>query len=108
MAADEGSAQILRDALADVAHIEKRMFGGVAFMVRGHMVLGTTKSGAIFRVGKAADATALALPGVRPMNFTGKVMAGFVECGPETLGEQAILGTLTGLALAFNKSLPPK
>ncbi len=108
MPQDEGHAQILRDALAEVAPLEKRMFGGTAFMVRGHMALGSTRTGAIFRVGKAAAAVALALPGVRPMNFTGKAMAGFVECGPETLAVPKIVKTLTGLALAFNKTLPPK
>ncbi len=108
MAEDPGKVELLRDALGDLRTTEKRMFGGTCFMLRGHMLCGTVRAGAIFRVGKANDAAALALPGVRAMNFTGKEMSGFVEVGEETLAEDATLAALIGLALDFNKSLPPK
>jgi hypothetical protein len=108
MAGDEGAAQMLRGSLGDLPCVEKRMFGGVCFMLNGHMTCGTTKGGAIFRVGKTGDVAALALTGVRPMNFTGKDMAGFVECGPDVLAEDGLRDRLVELALAFNKTLPPK
>lgn len=108
MAEDPGKVEQLREALGEIRTTEKRMFGGTCFMLRGHMLCGTVKAGAIFRVGKAQDAAALTLPGVRPMNFTGKEMAGFVEVGEETLADDATIGALVRLALAFNNSLPPK
>ena len=59
MAYDEGLAQIMRDDLCDVIGIsEKKMFGGIAFMYAGHMVCGTHKDGAMFRVGKDQEAEA--------------------------------------------------
>ncbi|MGQ0609875.1 MAG: TfoX/Sxy family protein [Paracoccaceae bacterium] len=108
MAEDPGKIELLREALGEVRTTEKRMFGGTCFMLRGHMLCGTVKAGAIFRVGKGHDAAALALPGVRPMNFTGKEMSGFVEVDEMTLAEEATVGALMALALDFNKSLPPK
>lgn len=76
---NEAIAKRLRAALAGKRGIaEKRMFGGVCFMLRGNMLCGTGKSDFMFRVGKAQDAEALARPGARPMDITGRKMAGFV------------------------------
>lgn len=108
MTYDLGSAQMLRDALDGRATVEKRMFGGIAFMLNGHMAFGVHKNGAMFRIGKAADAVARALPGVGPMVFTGKPMAGYVECSDAVLGQDTTRQTLVALALDFNKTLPPK
>ena len=108
MAFDAGSAELLREALGARAVVEKRMFGGIAFMLNGHMCCGVHKDGAMFRIGKAADSQALDLPGVRPMGFTGKPMAGYVECSDAVLGVDVTRQTLIGLALVFNKTLAPK
>ena len=61
---------------------EKRMFGGMCFLLRGNMLCGTGKTDFMFRVGKERDAEALARPGARPMDFTGRVMKGFVWVDP--------------------------
>jgi hypothetical protein len=61
---------------------EKRMFGGVCFLLRGNMLCGTARSAFMFRVGKAQDAAALARPGARQMDFTGRKLAGFVFVDP--------------------------
>jgi len=59
VAYDEVLAQVMRDDLYDVIGIsEKKMFGGIAFMYAGHMVCGTHKDGAMFRVGKDQEAEA--------------------------------------------------
>ena len=108
MAYDAGSAQMLRDALDGLPVVEKRMFGGIAFMLNGHMTCGVHRNGAMFRVGKPADAAARALHGVGPMVFTGKPMAGYVECGDAVLGDDATRQSLIAMALAFNKTLAPK
>ena len=108
MAYDAGSAQMLRDALEPLPVVEKRMFGGIAFMVNGHMACGVHKNGAMFRVGRQAGSTARALPGVGPMVFTGKPMDGYVEISDAALGDDATRAQLIALALAFNKTLAPK
>ena len=108
MAYDEGLAQLMRDALADAPFTEKRMFGGLCFLLHGNMVCGVHKGGAMFRVGKPNDATARAIDGVGPMMFTGKPMQGFVECVDEVVSDDARRAALIGLSLAFSKSLPPK
>ena len=63
MAYDPGLAQILRDALADLPITEKMMFGGLAFLLHGHMVCGVHKGGAMVRV---MNASVLLLPARRP------------------------------------------
>ncbi len=57
---------------------EKKMFGGVAFMLDGKMCCGVHKNNLIVRVGPERNEKALAMPYSRPMDFTGKPMKGFV------------------------------
>ena len=76
---NEALAGRLRAAVAGKKGLsEKRMFGGVCFLLRGNMLCGTGKSDFMFRVGKAQDGEALARPGARPMDITGRKMPGFV------------------------------
>jgi hypothetical protein len=108
MPLDPGLVELLRDDLADTPGIsERKMFGGIAFMQYGNMMCGVSKDGLMFRVGKAAEAEALAMPHVRPLGFTGRPMGGFVEVGPEA-AEDAPRDQLLALALAYCKTLPPK
>jgi TfoX/Sxy family transcriptional regulator of competence genes len=57
---------------------EKKMFGGLAFMVDGAMTVGVTGTDLMVRVGPDAHAEALGLPHARPMDFTGRPMKGYV------------------------------
>ena len=108
MAYDEGAAQTLRDELADLPLQEKNMFGGLCFMLHGHMLCGVHKGGAMFRVGPDQYQTALSLPGGGPMMFTTKPMKGFVECSSEAFEDDSLRNAFLSLALHFVKSLPPK
>lgn len=109
MAYDENSAQILRDRLEAFQGVEeKRMFGGLCFMLQGNMLCGVHKGGAMFRVGKDRHDEALRIDGVRPMTFTGRPMGGMVESDDGLLEEDALREAVLGLALAFVTSLPPK
>ena len=110
---DEALATRFRTALADTQNVtEKRMMGGVCFMVNGNMVGGAhrEKSGEgvfMFRVGKENEPEALGRPGARPMINGTRRMRGFVfvddeECGSEALDEWIVL------ALSFVTSLPAK
>lgn len=58
--------------------VEKKMFGGYCWMLRGHMLCGVEVGRLMFRVGAAQEADALSRPGARPMDITGKPMKGFV------------------------------
>jgi TfoX/Sxy family transcriptional regulator of competence genes len=108
MAYDPGLAQTLRDALADLPITEKKMFGGLAFLLHGHMVCGVHKGGAMVRVGKAGYDEALTLAGVTPMMFTGKPMVAMVDVSDASVENDSIRGRLLDLALATVRALPPK
>lgn len=108
MAYDEGLAQILRDDLAGEPVSERKMFGGLAFLLHGHMVCGIHKGGAMFRVGKAHEAEALALPGVGQMLFTGKPMAGMIDVADDAIATDSTRARLMQMALSIARALPPK
>lgn len=80
----------------------RRMFGGICFMVNGNLVIGTHKGGLIVRIGPDAMAQAQAL-GAMPMVMAGRTMKGWVSVeAPKDLP------LWIGLALAFNRTLPPE
>jgi hypothetical protein len=108
-AADELAARIR----ALIGHrpgiAEQRMFGGVAFMLDGNMLVGPLKDGGLLaRVGKDVYADALELPGVSPMTFTGREMPGFVEVHDEGIETDDDLAGWIARAEAFVKTLPKK
>ena len=86
---------------------EKTMFGGVCFLHRGNMLCGTAKQGFMFRIGKDQDAAALVRPGARPMDFTGRPMAGFVWVDPAACDAKA-LRRWVALAEGYVAALPAK
>ncbi len=109
MAIDEGAAQIFRDDLAGTDGIsERRMFGGLCFMLNGNMLCGVNKDGGMFRVGKDNEGAALAVPGSRPLGFTGRKMGGMVEVSEDALANDETRGALLALALAFASGLQAK
>lgn len=109
MAYDAGSAQILEEALADIDGItNKKMFGGLCFLLNGNMLCGVHKDGGMFRVGKENEDAALAVEGARPLGFTGRKMGGMVEVTDDCIADDAQRSELLGLALGFVGSLPPK
>lgn len=109
MAYDEGSAQILQDALLDVnGVVEKRMFGGLCFMLNGNMLCGVHKGGGMFRIGKENEAAALAVDGASELGFTGKKMGGMVEVTDECVADDERRQELLRLALDFVGNLPAK
>ena len=92
MAYSEALVARIRAALASRTDVmEKKMFGGVAFMVRGHMLGGAVKGRYMFRVGKALHAEALQRPGASPMDFTGKPLGGFVYVDADACAQPAQL-----------------
>lgn len=109
MAYDEGLAERVRDALSDCGDItEKRMFGGLCFMVTGHMCCGIVDDTLMARVGPQAYDECLKQPHAREMDFTGRPMKGLVFVGPGGLEEDDELTAWMDRCLAFVSSLPAK
>ena len=109
MAYDEGLAQRIREALEDVAGTaEKKMFGGLAFLVRGNMCAGVVGDELMVRVGPDAYAAALELPHAREMDFTGKPMKGLVYIDCQGIDSDADLAAWVGRGVAFAGALPAK
>ena len=106
---NERLAQRVRDILvAEHSAKEKRMFGGLAFMVNGHMCCGVVNKNLVLRVGADEYKRALSRPHARVMDFTGRAMTGFVYIDPRGCGTTASLRDWIQLSLKFVLSLPPK
>jgi TfoX/Sxy family transcriptional regulator of competence genes len=109
MAFDEGLAQRVREALEGHAAItERRMFGGLAFLVEGKMFVGISGSKLMARVGAERYKDALALPHVREMDFTGKPMNGYVYIEPQGLAEDENLKAWVMWCASYVAGLPAK
>lgn len=109
MAFDEHLAERIRDEVGDLPGVSaKRMFGGVAFLLHGTMLVGVTGDDMIARVGPDAAEECLALPGTRVFDFTGKVMRGWVVVDGSVLDEDSGLADWIERAREFVETLPPK
>jgi len=109
MAYDPGMADQMRQDLGDLPGLsEKNMFGGLCFLLDGNMICGVHKDGAMFRVGKPSEATALAIPGIVPLGFTGRKMGGMVEMDADAFADDEARTEVTALARAHAQSLPVK
>lgn len=109
MAYDEGLAERVRDELADRPElVERKMFGGLAFMVAGNMCCGVLGDDLIVRVGPDAYESALGEPHAREMDFTGRPMRGMVVVDGSGVADDDALAAWVGRGLAFAGSLPAK
>jgi TfoX/Sxy family transcriptional regulator of competence genes len=109
MAFDEGLAQRIRELLGDMPDvIEKKMFGGLAFMIRGNMSVGIIGSELMVHVGTDAYEETLELPHAREMDFTGKALKGFVYVDENGIAEDDDLRQWVDRGLAFVATLPTK
>ncbi len=84
------------------------MFGGLTFMVSGHMCCGIVGDELMVRVGPEAYEDALRQPHAREMDFTGKALKGMVYVGVEGVEQDDDLADWIGRGLAFVQTLPPK
>src|SRR5215212_7233880 len=89
MAYNEKTAERLREAFERVERhagesvAEKRMFGGLTFMVGGKMCVGVLKDDLVVRIPPERWDGSLTMPHTRPMDFTGKPMVGFLYVAPD-------------------------
>jgi TfoX/Sxy family transcriptional regulator of competence genes len=109
MAFDESLAARIRDALAREKNIdEKKMFGGVGFLLNGNMLVGVWKDSLIARLGPDNYDDALMEPHVKEFDITGRAMKGWVLVEPEGIEDDDQLQAWIERALKFVTALPAK
>ena len=109
MAYDDGLAERIRETLTERSDVsEKRMFGGVAFLVGGRMAVGIVRDDLMVRVGPDAYDRVLRQRHARRMDFTGRPMKGFVYVAPAGFESDADLRRWVGLGMSFVASLPAR
>ncbi len=105
---DPHLAELMRAALARRCGIvEKRMFGGLCWMLDGNMLCGLVGGRFMFRAGPAQEAEALTRPGASPMDFTGRPMRGYVWVEADAAEDDGLAAWID-LATCFVATLPVK
>ena len=109
MAYDEGLAQRMREILADVPDLdEKKMFGGIGYMVRGNMACGVHGDALIVRVGTDRYEEALSVPHTSPFDLTGRPMKGWIWVSSDGVQSDDELEAWMQQGVDFTLSLPAK
>jgi len=109
MAYDEALAARIRVILADDDGVtERKMFGGIAFMIGGNMACGVIGNDLMARVGADGHDDAMAQPHVRLMDFAHRPMRGMVYVGTGGTASDVDLERWVGRCAAFATSLPRK
>lgn len=107
---DEALAARIRVALRDEPDVtEQKMFGGLAFMIRGNLAVGAGSGGElIVRVTRASVPQLLDGDHVRPMEMRGKPMAGWLLVADSTVATDAVLREWIARGVTYAGSLPAK
>jgi TfoX/Sxy family transcriptional regulator of competence genes len=109
MAFDEALATRVRPLVAAYDGVaEKKMFGGLAFLVNGNMSVGVHGSELIVRIEPAQSGQALKEIGVRIFDITGRPMKGWLLVASSTLSEKSALAKWVKKGVEYAQSLPPK
>lgn len=110
MAYDEDLANRLREALAGERVTEKKMFGGLAFLIGGNMsVSASGQGGLLVRVDPDQTDALLREPGAQEFDMGGRgPMKGWLRVNPSVLDDDKTLGAWVKRGVAYAKSLPPK
>jgi TfoX/Sxy family transcriptional regulator of competence genes len=109
MAYDEELAIRVQEILGEQGDVdERKMFGGIAFMVKGYMCCGVTNNDLMLRVGSERAQELMKEAHVRPMDFTGRPMKDYVFVSPGGLMTESALRRRVRSALDFVDTLPPR
>jgi hypothetical protein len=109
MAYDEEVAERVRSLVGGRdGYSERKMFGGICFMMHGNMFAGVVRDDLMLRVGKDAFDAALTRRNTKPMDFTGRPMVGMVFVEPPGFASRVALQTWLDDALGFVETLPAK
>ena len=110
MAYDEGLAARIRELVAGERGLtEKKMFGGIAFLISGNMAVAASGQGGILvRVDPAASDRLLSTRKAHPMVMRGRAMEGWLRVDPEHVRERRQLAKWVERGVSYARSLPPK
>jgi TfoX/Sxy family transcriptional regulator of competence genes len=109
MGYDEQTADRVRRFLSGRGDVvEKKMVGGLSFMVNGSLCCGVTSTALMVRVGPEAYERTLAEPHVRRMEFAGRPLAGYVCVEPDGYPTETALSTWVQRGIDFVSTLPAK
>ncbi|MEO8694517.1 MAG: TfoX/Sxy family protein [Acidimicrobiales bacterium] len=110
MAYDEDLADRIRELLVHEADLtEKKMFGGLAFMIRGHMAIAASgQGGVLVRVEPADSDNLMAKPGARPMEMRGREMQGWLRVDADSVRTKRQLAKWVAIGATYARSLPAK
>ena len=110
MAYDEKLAERIRELLADEADLtEKKMFGGLAFLVGGNMAVGASgRGGILVRVDPEHSDDLVAKTNATPMEMRGRQMQGWLRVAADDLGSKRELAKWVDVGRNYARSLPPK
>ncbi len=109
MAYDEALSDRIRDLLPDVEVTERRMFGGLVFLVGGHMAVAASGQGGLMLRCDPADTERLvAEPGVTRMEMRGKELDGWLRVAADAVATDTGLERWIAVGAAYAGSLPPK
>jgi len=109
MASSEALAERIRNALARKRSVEeKKMFGGVGYLLNGNMLVGVWKNSLIVRLGPDTYEDALLEPQVKEFDITGRAMKGWVLVEPGGVEDDEQLSAWIQRAVKFIGSLAPK
>jgi len=109
MSYDEGLAQRVREILEEKPEFgEKKMFGGICFLLFGNMVCGIIRDDLIVRVGATNYNAALKMPHTKKFDLTGKALTGWVMVLSTALDSDEDLNDWVQKAVTFVRTLPPK
>ena len=110
MAYDENLADRIRELIAGEADLtERKMFGGLAFLIGGNMAVAASgQGGVLVRVDPAESSALVATTSARPMEMGGRQMQGWLRVGPEDLRTKRHLAKWVELGTTYARSLPAK
>ncbi len=109
MAYDEALAERVRELLAPLDGLdERKMFGGISFMLGGNYCCGVLNDDLVVRVSPELHDEVLGEPNAREMDFTGRPMRGWVYVAPDGTTADGSLATWVDRGVAHARSLPPK
>lgn len=109
MAYDEALAARIREHVAGEPVVEKKMFGGLAFLVGGHLAVAASGQGGLMvRCQPDQTADLAGEPGASPMVMRGTAMDGWLRVADEAVADEQVLERWVDRGLAFARSLPPK
>jgi hypothetical protein len=109
VAYDESLADRIRDLISARADVsERKMFGGIGFMIAGNMAVGVIGEDLIVRLDPSDAEQALGEPGVREFDFTGRPMKGWLFVGPEATARDEDFAGWIDAGADFAASLPSR